>query len=128
MATVADWIAHAAARGQTIADDADSAAAIVRATDYITYHYISRFASGCDANSDNVDKAIYEAAGFELTTPNLFSTIFTPDQQRVLTKAGDLSWTVTGKADGADGATPVSNRVEAILRPYMFLVAGGMVV
>ena len=128
MPTVADWITYAAARGTVVPDDAASAAALVRATDYITYNYISRFAAGYDATSPNVDEAIYEAATLELATPNLFSTTFTPDQQKVLTKVGELSWTATGKAGGADGATPVSIKIEAMLRPYKNYLTGVMVV
>ncbi len=128
MPTVADWITYAAARGTVIADDTDSAAALVRATDYITFNYISRFASGYDATSENVDEAIYEAANLEQATPNLFLQTFTPDQQKVLTKVGDLSWTVTGRAGGADAATPVSTKIEAMLRPYRNYSAGAMVV
>lgn len=127
MASVANWIAYAAERGAVVADDAASAAALVRATDYITYQYIARFTSGYDSTAPNVDAAIFEAANLELATPGFFSRTFTPDQQKVLTKAGSLQWTVRGDAKGSDAATPVSTKIETMLRPYMVAGAAVMV-
>ena len=118
-ATIDGWIAYAAARGDTVANDAAAAAALVRAQDYVTYHYASRFAAGFDAESPNVAPATYEAAKLELATPGFFSRTFTPDQQRVLTAVGDIRWTVRGDASGPDAATPVSTKIEAMLRPYL---------
>lgn len=121
-ATVAGWITYAAARGTTVADDADSAAALVRAADYIEYHYLNRVGSTPpDTISDN---ATYEAATLELATPGFWTKTFTPDQQKVLTKVGDIQWSVRGSASGTDAATPVSTKIEAMFRPYMVTLAG----
>lgn len=118
-ATVTGWIAYAGARGTTVVDDTASAAALVRATDYITHHYVSRFASGYDIDSPNVDPAIYEAANLELATPGFFNKTYTPDQQKVLTQVEGIKWTVRGDASGAEAATPKSTLIEALLGPYM---------
>lgn len=124
-ATVAGWIAYAAERGDTVADDASSAAALVRAQDYIAYSYANRFYS--QPTDDLLAKATYEAAKLELATPGFWSKTFTPDQQKVLTKVGSIEWTVRGDASGADGATPVSTKIEAMLRPYVMPIAAGFV-
>lgn len=126
-ATVAGWIAYAAERGDTVADDAASAAALVRAQDYILHNYVTRFASGYDVDSDYVDEATYEAAKLELATPGFFSKTYTPDQQKVLTEVSGIKWTVRGEVSGTDAATPVSTKIEAMLRPYMITVAGVLV-
>lgn len=127
-ATVTGWIAYAAERGDTVADDADSAAALVRASDYITYHYVTRFGSAVTVDQDVVDKATYEAANLELATPGFWTKTFTPDQQKVLTQVGDIKWQVRGDASGSQAATPVSTKIEAMLRPYLITIAGAYAV
>lgn len=127
-ATVADWITYAAARGDTVADDADSAAALVRAQDYIAYHYVNRFGNAVTVDEGVLDAATYEAAKLELATPGFWSKTYTPDQQKVLTKVGDIQWTVRGSASGSDAATPVSTKIEGMLRPYLITVAGAYAV
>lgn len=127
-ATVAGWITYAAARGDTVADDADSAAALVRAQDYIAYHYVNRFGSAVEVDDDILDAATYEAANLELATPGFWSKTYTPDQQKVLTKVDAIQWTVRGDASGTDGATPVSTKIDAMLRPYMVTLAGAYTV
>lgn len=127
-ATVAGWITYAAARGDTIADDADSAAALVRASDYITYTYVSRFGSVVTVDADVIDAATYEAAKLELATPGFWSKTFTPDQQKVLVQVGDIKWQARGEASGTMGATPVSTKIEAMLRPCLVTIAGAYTV
>lgn len=126
--TVAGWIAYAAARGATVADDADSAAALVRAQDYIAYHYVNRFGSAVTVDDAILANATYEAANAELATPGFWSKTYTPDQQKVLTEVKGIKWTVRGDASGPDAATPVSTRIEGMLRPYMVTLAGAYVV
>ncbi|KGM50657.1 hypothetical protein [Pseudooceanicola atlanticus] len=122
-ASVEDWIAYAAARGDAVADDADSAAALVRAQDHYTYALLPRLSA---APPDAIaDAAVYELAKLELATPGFWSKTFTPDQQKTLTKVGDVQWTVRGDASGAMGAMPVSTKVEAMLAPYMRIVGIG---
>lgn len=94
----------------------------------ILLHYINRFASGYDADSDNVDEATYEVANLELATPGFFSKTETLDQQMVLTEVKGIKWTVRGDASGAEAATPISTMIEAMLRPYLVTIAGALVV
>lgn len=116
-ATVEGWIAYALERGDTVEDDASSAAALVRAKDYIARYYLNRLTS--TAPDEVVDEATYEAAKLELATPGFFSKTFTADQQKVLTRVGNIQWTARGGASGAEAATPVSTTIEAMFYPYM---------
>ncbi|NDV52114.1 hypothetical protein [Salipiger sp. PrR003] len=116
-ATVEGWIDYAAARGDTVADDADSAAALVRGSDYVARFYLNRLTSS--APEQVVDEATYEAAKLELANPGFFSKTYTADQQKVLTKVGSIQWTVRGDASGAEAATPISTTIEAMFYPYM---------
>ena len=120
-ATVADWIAYASARGDTVADNAASAAALVRATDHIAYRYLNRLLPGVDATTlAVVDPATYEAAKIELATPGFFTVTFSPDQQKTLTGVGDIKWTpVAGGKGGFESATPVSTIIAAMFDPYV---------
>jgi hypothetical protein len=121
-ATLAGWIAYAALRGLTVANETASEQALVRGTDYIRFNYINKFLPGYDETSPYVDDAIYEAAAFELTTPGFWTSTFTPSQQKVLTRAGDIGWTVTGGTDSNDAwinASPTSTKIAAMLSPYM---------
>ena len=129
MAAIAtDWITYAAARGLVIVDEPATAQALVRGQDYITYHYVNRFGSYVEADEAILDAAVYEAAALELTTPGFWSKTYTADQQKVLTKVGEIEWTVRGDASGAEAATPVSTKIEAMLRPYMWCLPAAFVV
>jgi hypothetical protein len=126
-ATVTGWIAYASASGVVIADDADSAAALVRASRYIQRTFLaSRMYTGI--RDDIAEQATYEAAALELATPGFWSRTFTPDQQKSLVAVGDLKWQVTGNASGADGATPVSTAIDAMMQPYRYIPFGAMAV
>lgn len=127
-ATVTGWIAYALARGDTIGDDALSAAALVRAQDYIDHHYANRFGGAVVVDQTILDAAVYEAAGQELAQPGFWTKTYSPDQQKVLTEVSGIKWTVRGDASGSDAATPVSTKIEAMLRPYMVTVAGAYTV
>lgn len=121
-ATVAGWIAYAGLRGQVVMDEPASEQALVRATDHIMFHYVAKFLPEFDETSPNVDEAVYEAAALELATPGFFTKSFTPSQQKVLTGAKGITWTVTGSTDSADAwanATPTSTKIAAMLAPYM---------
>ena len=120
-ATVAGWITYASARGDTVADDAASASALVRATDHIKYTYLNRLLPGLDATTlAVVDPATYEAAKLELATPGFFTVTFSPDQQKTLTGVGDIKWTpVAGGKGGFESATPVSTIIAAMFDPYV---------
>lgn len=119
-ATVAGWIAYAALRGDTVADDADSATALVRAQDYIQHRYLNRLLPGLDAGSLEVaDPATYEAAKLELATPGFWNKTFSSDQQKVLTEVKGIKWTVRGDASGTEGATPTSTLIDAMFAPFV---------
>ena len=127
-ATVTGWIAYAASRGDTVADDAASAQALVRGQDYINHFYLNRFSTDIETDEGVIDAAVYEAAKLELATPNFFSKTYTPDQHKVLTEVIGIKWTVRGEASGSDAATPMSTKIEAMLRPYKITFAGAFAV
>lgn len=127
-ATVAGWITYAAERGEAVLDDADSAAALVRGQDYIDYHYANRFGSAVTVDEDVLDAAVYEAAKAELSTPGFWTKTYTADQQKVLIAVGSIKWETRGDASGTDAATPVSTKIEGMLRPYMITVGGAYAV
>lgn len=113
----------------TNATDADATAALVRGGDYVQLRYLNLFRAGC--SGDDVapgydpltlaEVGAYIAASFELATPNFFSQTYTPSQQKALTGAGSIRWTVTGnkKADGAFAASPTSTLIGALYYNYV---------
>lgn len=124
--TLAEFRTYAAARGNTKptdAADADATAALVRASDHIRFAYVARFAAGYDETAPNVDAATYEAALLELAKPGFFSKTFTPGERKVLTEVKGIKWQVVG-GSGNGSASPVSTRVEDMLRPYMYQPVG----
>lgn len=121
-ASLVGWRAYAAARGNqapTVAADDVAGAALVRASDHIRYAYVARLLPGYDESLAVVEPATYEAANLELATPGFFSKVFTPGEQKVLTQAGDIKWTVVGDASKPGAATPVSTLIEAMFAPYL---------
>ncbi|MDT8328342.1 MAG: hypothetical protein RQ750_13305 [Roseovarius sp.] len=118
-ATVAGWIAYAAERGDTITDDAASAAALKRGEDYIRARYVIRFSEMYDGTEPEVDEATYIAAKEELATPGFWSTTFTPSEARVLTRVDAIQWTpVSSGVSGRDAFAPVSTMIENLLLPF----------
>ena len=119
--TLADFRTYATERGNAApagADDADAAAALVRASDHIRFAYVAKFAAGYDETSPNVEAATYEAALLELAKPEFFSKTFTHGERKVLTEVRGIKWQVVG-GTGNGSASPVSTRVEDMLRPYL---------
>ena len=112
--TVTALIAYAGARGTVIADDAATLQALVRASDYIQFTYLD--GSSCTVDSANVVEATYEAAIAEVTAPGIWTKTFTPSEQKVLTKVGDIQWTVTGDASKGGASVPRSTKIETMLR------------
>ena len=119
--TVIDLIAYAAARGTVIADNAATLQALVRASDYIQFTYLD--GSNCTVDSANVVEATYEAAIAEVATPGIWTKTFTPADQKVLTKVGDIQWTVTGDASKGGASVPRSTKIETMLRQC---ISGGL--
>jgi hypothetical protein len=129
--SIAGWRAYALARGNsapTSASDANATAALVRASDYVRSRYIANLFS---PNAYNTipsgytlsfgEEGAYIAAAFELTTAGFFSKTFTPAQQKVLTKAGGVSWSVVGNGAGEIyGASPISTLLDNYFRPFIF--------
>lgn len=115
-ATVAGLIAYAAARGTILADDPATAAALVRAQDYILYNYLQFGA--CTVESPNVAEATYEAAMIEAATPGFWSGTYTPAQQKTLTGVGSIRWTPTGDVDGSGVGSyiPRSTKIDMMMR------------
>lgn len=126
--TLAEFRAHHTERGNDApgdATDANATAALVRASDYIETVYLNRVST---AVPDAIkEKATYIAGGQEIDTPGFWSKTYSPDQQKVLTQAGDIRWTPVGSASGSDAATPRSTMIEGLLRPYMIVTAGALV-
>lgn len=129
--TIAGWRAYATARGDnlpTAASDVLATAALVRASDYVRARYIANLFPGKSADTIPSgytlplgEEGAYIAASFELATPGFFSKTFTPAQQKVLTKAGSVSWSVVGEgANSVYGAMPTSTLLDAYFRPYIF--------
>jgi hypothetical protein len=116
--TVADWIAYAALRGLTVADDDASAQALVRASDYIRTRYVIRFMAEYDGTAPQVIEATQIAAAYELETPGFWSKTFTASQVKVLTGVGNIKWTVTDTGmKGIDAQLPTSPAIDALLVP-----------
>lgn len=129
--TIAGFRAYALARGNsapTSAADADATAALVRASDYVRSRYIANLFSPNAADTipnggtlSFGEEGAYIAAAFELTTAGFFSKTFTPAQQKVLTKAGGVSWSVVGAgADSIYGSSPTSTLLDNYFRPFIF--------
>lgn len=124
--TLVDFRAYADARGwgePTAASNPDAEAALLRASDYIRFSYVRRFAAGHDEASPNVEPATYEAALLELKTPGFFSKTYTPGERKILTEAKGIKWQVIGDGD-ASGAAPVSTRIDDMLADYLTLPVG----
>jgi hypothetical protein len=116
--TVAGWIAYAALRGLTVANNAAAAAALVRASDYIRTRYVIRFAADYDETAPQVEEATYIAAAYELDKPGFWATTFAPAQAKVLTELKGIKWTpIPGAAKGVDAMLPISPAIDALLVP-----------
>lgn len=114
-ANIPDFIVYAADRGTVIEDTPQTAAALVRAQDYIKYHYL-QFGS-CTPDSENVAEATYEAAIFEVNNPGFWTNTYTPAQQKLLTAVDVIKWTpITGDPDKEGAYIPRSTKIDMMLR------------
>lgn len=125
--TLARWQAYVSARGiegQTITDP-DSLPVLVRASDYIKYHYVVNFMSGYDETVPEVELATYEAACLENTAPGFFERQITPAEAKVLVAIDSVRWEkmAASRQETLDHNTlvPVSTKIDMYLRRYMKL-------
>lgn len=112
--TVASLIAYADLRGTAIADNAATATALVRASDYID----TRLPDSADRDDARVVKATYIAAGLELATPGFFLRAFDPvAASKVITAVGEIEWTVLPGARAGE-VVPTVPAIDALLMPF----------
>lgn len=129
--TIAAWRVYATARGATapaLASDPLATAALLRASDYIRFSYVTRMG---DLSADAllaIDEAAYIAAGYELTTPGFFSATYTEGDRKVLTEVKGIKWTVVGEAKDGRGMAPTSTLIDGLLWPYMMQRYGAVTV
>lgn len=127
--TIAGWQEYVAARGianQVITEE--SLPALVRASDYIKYHYVANFIAAYDETVPEVEMATYEVACIENNDPGFFSKTYTPQDAKVLMQVDSLRWEKPGRA-GSDNfdyseAVPISTKADTYLRKYMRLKSG----
>lgn len=127
--TAAGLRAYADARGfvnPNLAVDTLANQALQRASDYIEFHYLSRFAPGYDVNSPGVEPATYEAALLELDAGGFFNRTWTPGERKTLTEVSGIRWEVLPGSGPNKDPTPISSRIEALLSRY--INAGGLAV
>lgn len=122
--TLETWIAYAAARGQTVANETASDHALQRATDFVTYRYVANLLPAYDASLPVVEPAIYEAARLELATPFVFSKVYTPAEQKVLTELDGIKWTLAGSSAEPYSSAPTTPLLDSMFLPYMVKRSG----
>lgn len=123
--TVAGWQTYVTERGitgQTITDPA-SLPALVRASDYIKYHYVANFMSKYSDAEPEVILATYEAACFENTKPGFFQRTVTPSRASALVATKNIRWErlSPSQIEPLDNSqlVPINTKVEMFLRPFM---------
>lgn len=127
--TLVGWQDYVTARGipdQVITED--SLPALVRASDYIKYHYVANFMPAYDDTVPEVELATYEVACIENTSPGFFSKTYTPQDAKVLVQVDSLRWDKAGRS-GSDNldyseAVPINTKADSYLRKYMRLKSG----
>lgn len=128
LATLEGFKAWAATRGYddvASATDDKLAQALIRAYDYVTAFYIANLCPGYDATLPVLEDVTYIIAYIEFKTPFIFSKVYTPAEQKVLTEVKGIKWTVLGGAEGK--FTPVSSLAEALMTKYLCLPKEGAV-
>jgi len=129
-ATLTGWRAYATARGDdavTAAQDTPATAALTRGRDHVRMRYAANLLGSYAATDFTPtghdlplqDEATYIAASLELATPGFFSTTYTPDQQKVLTKVSEIGWTPIASEGRIYGAMPHSAKLDALFEPYV---------
>jgi len=112
--SVADFIAHASARGNDAPGDApasEASAALVRAGDYLRAHY--RVA--VENEVAELENAAYLVAAVELASPGAMSRTYTSGERKVLSEVKGIKWQIV-PGDGRR-AYPVLTLVDGLLGP-----------
>lgn len=125
----ADYVAQRGIVGQDITDA--NTPALVRASDYIKYHYVANFKRGYDETLPEVELATYEAACIENATPAFFERTLNPSEAKVLVAVDSIRWekVASSRLDSPDNSqlVPISTKIDMYLRPYMrFKSSAGM--
>tara|TARA_B100001179_G_scaffold223739_1_gene201633 strand:- start:1876 stop:2298 length:423 start_codon:yes stop_codon:yes gene_type:complete len=122
--TIDGWANYVEERGITDQDiTSANLPALVRASDYIKYHYVANFRRGFDENVPEVELATYEAACLENTTNGFFERTLNPSEAKVLIAVDSIRWekVSANRLDTPDNSqlVPISTKIEMYLRPYM---------
>ncbi|PHR83105.1 hypothetical protein [Henriciella sp.] len=115
--TVEDWRTYATERGDSApseATDAAASAALVRASDYIEFHYVRHFVLPCTADMPLVARAAYIAASLELATPGFFSANIVPNEAIAEVGAGSARVKFRDGVDPIAGAVPVVSAIDSM--------------
>lgn len=124
-ADATDYLDDAGAVGWPV-DEALQAQAIMRGQRAIASRYNFRWLPPAwdEIIPDQIRFAVIEAARIEAVTPGFFSRTYTPSEAKVLTGAGQISWTVVG-GKGKDAMVPTSTVIEALLAGFVRPATGG---
>ena len=130
--TIQGWADYVAGRGISDVSVNDSALpALVRASDYIKYHYVVNFVPGVADSIPEVELATYEAACLEALKPGVFSKQYTPSEAKILMQMDVLRWEKVAQSalDTPDQSpmVPVHTKVDSYLRRYLRPKRGPMI-
>jgi len=125
--SLSGWQQYVAARGITgqPITDPGSLPVLVRASDYIKYHYVVNFMSQYDDTVPEVELAAYEAACLENTTPGFFERTLSPGEAKMLVAVDSIRWekVTASRQEDLDNnvMVPISTKIDMYLRQYMRL-------
>jgi hypothetical protein len=123
--SIPGWMAYNTERGLDTGEilDPESLPVLVRASDYIRFHYVVNFMAGYDDTLPEVEMATYEAANIEKETPGFFNGVYTPSQAKVLVNIESIRWEriPDSREVGLDHnkMVPVSLKIDMMLRRFM---------
>jgi len=125
--SLSGWQAYVEARdiaNQSISDPG-SIPVLVRASDYIKYHYVVNFMPQYDDTVPEVELATYEAACIENTKPGFFERTYSPGEAKMLVAVDSIRWekVTASRQEDLDNnvMVPISTKIDMYLRRYMRL-------
>lgn len=127
LATLEGFKTWAADRGHTdvaAAPDVKLLQAMKRAYDYVLAFYVGNLCPGYDETLPALEDVTYILSYIEFKTPFIFSKVYTPAEQKVLTEVKGIKWTVVGDSSGGK-FSPVSSLAEALMAKYLCLPKEG---